>query len=353
MSEDFRIDFDSLDPSMTLHSVSNNLHSPPTTPSHHQNGQSPASTRLTPMVSNAYETPTRSARSPQLSNNMSPLLSENESPMMGQSRRLSNSDPIVESDNPWSSAVGGATLGKSGQVIERLQGKNDSLRRELNLARVKLEEELRHGESSSATLDSLRATNENLVAIHDADKAALARRDRKLEEAKAELAIEKSRREKAEAEAKSIGHERDETVKHYKKEALEAQERGGKAVVEQRIILQAWNSKDESYQRQIDQLNTTLKFLQRKRDEDLKLLAKRDVIIEELGESVKRTQKANDEIEALFNEYKAAKEENTAEITMKLRNAEKANEELAKEMAEVMGKMKHAIIVKRDVRGAE
>ena len=351
MSEAFNIDFDSLDPSMTLHSVSNLIHSPPTTPSHHQNGHSPASTRLTPMASNTYETPSRRPKSP--SNNFSPLHSENESPMMGQSCRLSNSDPIAESDNPWSSAVGGATLGKSGQVIERLQGKNDSLRRELNLARVKLEEELRRGESASATLDSLRTTNQTLMAIHDADKAALARRDRKLEEAKAELAVEKSRREKAEAEAKATNHERDETVKHYKKEAFEAQERGGKAVAEYRIILQSWNSKDEGYQRQIDQLATTLKFLQSRRDKDLMLLAKRDMMVGEMGRSLDRTKKANEEIRKLFDDYKAAKEESTAEMTAKLRKAEEANEEMAKEMAKVMGQMKHVMNVKRDLKEAE
>ena len=272
---------------------------------------------------------------------------------MNPSRHLSSSDPPVESPDPWSSAVGRATLGKSGRVIERLMGENDKLKRDKNLATVKLEEELRRGESASAALDSLRTTNEHLMAIHDADKAALARRDRKLEELKADLLSEKSRREKAEAEVKNAGHERDEAVKFYKKETLEAQEWGGKAVAEHRILLQSWNGLEEGYKRQTEDLACTMQFLRKKRVQDLELLARRDATVEQLQQGLAKTQKANDAIVKLFADYRKMKEDSLEEFRERAERSEKANEELAKTMAEVVGEMKYVMNVKRDVRGAE
>ena len=360
MSESPTIDFDSLfSETMTIDDI---LRSPPSTPSHYQNGYSPApSGHLTsPAATSAHGTPTRASRSAAPSSILSSLNPEDGSPNMGQSRRLSHSDPPAESPSISSSAVGRGGVGKSGRIIDRVVGENERLKRDLTIATVKLEEELHRGESASMTLESLRATNQNLVAIHDTDKAALARRDRKLEELKADLAAEKSRREKAEADVKHVRHEHNEAIKFYKNEALEAQEQGGKAVVEHRILSQSWSGLEEGFKKQTEDLANTLTFLQEKREQDLKLIAERDlmidqlqVMIDQLRKGLEKSQKANADMAKLFEDYKKMQDESLQEMKERAERKEVMYDKLASDMAKVVGEMKHVMNVKKNVKGIE
>lgn len=300
---------------------------------------------------NDNETPTKQFAS--ISRLGSPFHPEANVSSLGAGMLSAPETPASESNDPWSSAVGRATTGKSGRVIERLMGDIDRLQKEIKLATVKLEEELKRGESATVALDSLRATNENLKAIDETGKAALARRDRKIEELKADLEAERLRRENAEKAMNVIELERDEIVGTCRRELNEGKECARKSMSQYEILSSSWKSLDASYSRQTQQLKTDIKALHEVRIGDQQRLAQLDVVVGQLHQECEKTRRVKDKVVQEFEQYKREKEESIKDIKEKAERNTSAHEQVSKEMAKVLGEMKHVINVKRDVKGAE
>ena len=98
-----------------------------------------------------------------------------------------------ESNSPaWSSAVGHATTsGKSGRVIERLMTENDKLKRDLNAQMIKCQELEKNLQTYRPQIEALRQENDNLSHARGVDSSLISRRDRKIEELRAELVAER------------------------------------------------------------------------------------------------------------------------------------------------------------------
>ncbi|MCJ1229406.1 hypothetical protein MMC12_006072 [Toensbergia leucococca] len=327
----------------------------PVTPSR-QNGTSPAiSNSSTAAQKNAFysnDTPTK-----QLCMNGSraspPLSKADFSHTLSQA--LSNpGTPASEiSDLPWSAAVGRATTGKSGRVIERLMGDVDRLQREKKLATVKLEEEVKRSESARLALEMLRATNENLIAMREADRSALARRERKIEELKADLDAEKSRREKAEKETVDTSRERDEIVGSCRKEVLEEKELSKKSTSQYETLSSSWKALDDGYRRQILKLNSAVQDMNDNMASDKRKLAQLEVVVEQLGQEGEKARIAKVRVSEEYEAYKKEKEDGIKHIRETAERNEVANEEALKEMEKVLGEMKYVIAVQQNLRAME
>ena len=321
------------------------------TPNRQTDTPSPSSTYTPRSPQYNHETPTRQVAS--IVHLGSPLHSETDLPNQSLPASSTPGSPPSEGNDQWSSAVGRATTGKSGRVIERLMGDNDRLQREIKLATVRLEEEIKRGESARAALDSLRATNENLKALQEADKAALARRDRKIEDLKADLTTERSRREKAENETRDIGKERDEIVDDCRKEVLAVKELARKSSNQYEILSGSWRSLDNGYRHQTKKLKTDILLLRDERRDDQQRIARLDIVIGQLHQESEKTKKAKDRMSQEFEEYKREKEEGMRDIKERAEKNESANEQALREMTKLLGEMKYIINVKRDVKGVE
>lgn len=254
---------------------------------------------------------------------------------------------------PWSSAVGRATTGKSGRVIERLMADNDRLQRELTLSNAKNEEEAKRSEWAKSTLEALRAANENLLAMQEVDKAALLRKDRKIEELRADLEAEKARRAQAESETRETVTERDEAVGKYKKQIMEEKELARKSTSQYEILSSSWRSLDDGYRTRTQKLKVDVKAINEKREDDVQKIEQLEVVVEQLRRETEKMQKVKERVMRDFEDYKNEKELGMREIKERAERNETANEEVLEEMNRVMGKMKYVINIRKDVRGAE
>lgn len=135
----------------------------------------------------------------------------------------SNGDhSTLGSTSPWSSAVGRATNGKSGRVIEKLQGDVDRLNRDLTVERLRCEEAEKQQENMSVQISNLQESNSNLKQAHEADSNAIARKDRKIQELKSDLQEQKTGRIQAEEASKVLARVKDEAVEKNRTEAARA-----------------------------------------------------------------------------------------------------------------------------------
>ena len=256
-------------------------------------------------------------------------------------------------DPAWSSAVGRATLGKTGRVVERLMAENDSLRREKNLMNLKLEEEIRRGDSARFAMEGLRSTNENLTSMKEMDKTLLAKRERRIEEMKLELEAERQRRQRAEAETKATRGERDETVEGLKREFLIEKEQARRATTQYDVISRSYKGLDENYGRQIRKLKTDLKSFQEEVAADKRKLASIQTIMEHFKNEKQRAQEAKDQLTRAFDAYKAEAEQGMRSIREAAERNAEANDQTRRELQAVLGQMRYVINIKKNVETLE
>lgn len=232
-------------------------------------------------------------------------------------------------------------------------GDNDRLRRDKTLATAKLEEEVKKSESARSTFDALQAANDNLQSMHDIDKAALTRKDRKIEEMKAELDAERSRREKAETEAKITRREREDEVEKYKKEAMKGQEESRYATTQYDVLSKSWKSMEQTYQRQTQKLRADMKEMHDSITKDQQKLSQLGLISDQLRQEADKAKKAKDKIFGDFEAYKEEQSKSLSAIKERAERNDTTNDQLAREMETVLGQMRYVVNVKKDVKEAE
>ena len=251
----------------------------------------------------------------------------------------------------WSAAIGRAATGKSGRVIEKLMGENDRLQREKTLAIVKLEEEVKRGESARLALEGLQVSNETLTSIHESDKTQIAKKDRKIELLRADLQSEQQRREKAEKETRESRREREEVVEALRRVAAEDREEARRCTAQYEILASSWKTLEDRYERQTQKLETDLNDIRAEIDGDKCKTAELEVVNEQLTHELAKVAQVKDELLTGFQAYKMEQESGLHEIQEKAEKNNGANKELHEQMRDVLGQMKHVVNVKRDSRG--
>lgn len=250
---------------------------------------------------------------------------------------------------PWSAAVGRATTGKSGRVIEKLMGDNDRLQRDKTLATVKLEEEIKRSESARSALESLQVSNSNLISIHETDKTFLAKKDRRIEELRADLDAERARREKAEKDTRESRKERDEAVERLRKEAAEDKQQAQKANSQYDVLSRSWKSMEERYERQTAKLKADMKGLYQEIEGDKRKLAQLEVILEQLAQEGDKSRKAKEKLACDFQSFKAEQQASMQGIRQKAEMNDTAHDRTLEQMQSVLGEMKYVVNIKKDV----
>lgn len=336
-------------PSMPLNGLSHYFSADSSSPSNQ-----PVASAPKPMRHVDHDTPTKQHPSSRIA---SPLPSEAEYSLHSPPTLSSVGTPTSElgpipypDSRSWSAAIGRAATGKSGRVIEKLMGENDRLQREKKLAIVKLEEEVKRGESARLALEGLQVSNETLSSIHESDKSQMTKKDRKIELLRADLQSEKLRREKAEKETRESRWERDKVVEELRKVAAEDREEARRSTAQYDILASSWKTLEDRYERQTQKFKTDLSNLRKEIDGDKRRMTELEIVIEQLTHELAKVAQVKEKLLTGFQAYKIEQESGLQEIQEKAERNNTANDELHGQMYDVLGQMKHVVNVKRDSR---
>ena len=336
-------------PNMPLNGLSHYFSADPSTPN-----KQPAPSAGKPMRHIEHGTPTKQQPASRVA---SPLPSEADFSLNSPQTLSTIGTPTSEfgpvpgpDSHNWSAAIGRAATGKSGRVIEKLMGENDRLQRDKKLAIVKLEEEVKRGESARLALEGLQVSNETLSSIHESDKTQMAKKDRKIELLRADLQSEKLRRENAEKETRESRRERDEVVEELRRDAAEDREEARRSTAQYEILASSWKTLEDRYERQTQKLKTDLNDLRTEIDGDKRKTTELEIVIEQLTHELAKVAQVKDKLLAGFQAYKKEQDYGLQEIQQKAEKNNSANEELHERMSGVLGQMKHVVNVKRDSR---
>ena len=295
---------------------------------------------------NEHRTPTRQPSAP--NNRIPSSLVPNGD--LAQDSPQPDTPNSASTDMKWTSSGGRAITGTSGKVIEKLNADVDRLKLDNNLATVRLEEEVRRSEAARTALTSLRVSNENLISMHELEKTVLAKKERKVEELKADLEAEKSRREKAESETKVTQRERDDAVEKLTVELAEERERSRKATVQYEVLSSSWKGLEATYKRQMSKLQADFKTVREIVVENKSKLAQHEVVVEQLQQENEKAIKAKEELVQDFEEYQVKKEDSIRELRERAERNEGAIDQALEEMNIVTGEMRYVVNVQRNAR---
>ncbi|KAI9702064.1 MAG: hypothetical protein M1836_001408 [Candelina mexicana] len=250
----------------------------------------------------------------------------------------------------WSSAVGRATIGKSGRVIERLMAEVDRYKREIKLETLRREEAQRREELANGSMESLKATNELLLEKQEADRATLARKGRKIGELKDDLAAEVARREKAERQVVEVSKERNEAVNRATQIAVEEKDRSLKATSQYDILARSWKQLDDGYKATTKSVAADLKQVTMARLEAIRNVERLGIVVSQLRQELEKCNKGRDAMEKLFEDYKRTAEDETRAMKDTAERNEVENARLHLEMNQVLGQMRYTINVTQNMR---
>ncbi|KAK0120948.1 hypothetical protein ONS96_011143 [Cadophora gregata f. sp. sojae] len=253
----------------------------------------------------------------------------------------------------WSSAVGRANLGKSGRVIERLMGENDMLKRDLNLERLRAEESKQAVRMAEGKMEALAAEYDG--KLHDAaiNKTLLKRRERQVAEMKAQIEAEKNRADKAIEREKGWREAMEKIEGESKRSVEEAQTFAALMKGRNDAMTSHWRDQGVEVNRTVAKLGTEINNIVQERRADDDRMNMLQELCDQQAEQLTALQAEKDGIASAFDRYKIVQEDSLKNIKERARAQEQANEAALLETQKVLGELKWALGVKKNVKGAE
>ncbi|OJD23548.1 hypothetical protein ACJ73_05097 [Blastomyces percursus] len=253
----------------------------------------------------------------------------------------------------WSSAVGHAMTGKSGRVIHNLQEDIARLTRECSLHRSRAEEAQRINETLKLQLHNVTDRLRNSEQSHEAHLISIARKDRKIEDLKAEVQAEKDRRLRAEEDARRTNQlaaeERDESHRAI----AEATEIANQARNQYETLSHARSREQIEFRTRVEGFRAELKELCNREIERQNQLTRFDVIIEQKNKEIEAERDRMERFGRLFAEYKEASDGAVHELVERSRKNNAVIDDVVDQAKEVTGRMRWVMKVKNEVKGAE
>jgi len=249
----------------------------------------------------------------------------------------------------WSSAIGHASTGKSGRVIERLQQEIDRLHRDKQLLRLRHEEAERAAETLNTRNQFLQDRNSNYESSHEANLRQLQRKERQVEDLREQLQKEKSKTARAEEAMRTATMNEDE----WREQANQARAIAQQKEAEYNTIASCRTMDNERHQNGLDNVRGRLKSLIRQREDDLEKQKRMEIIAEQQKKTIEQLEELT---KRLTNNFRLYRTEIDSAIEG-LRDAASANDERVnykvEEMKKAAGEMRWLMNVETVVNGRQ
>lgn len=255
-------------------------------------------------------------------------------------------EPTSGTAATWSSAVGHASTGKSGRVIERLQADIDRLNRDKQVWKARFEEAEKTNETLGAYNTSLIDRNSNLEQSHDTNMRQLARKDRMIEELRGDLKREKSRTTAAEDNARTAS----ESEQSWREEATRARALASQKEQEYETITSIRNRDNDRHQEALARLKISFDKLLTDRKADYEAQKRLEIIAEQQSQTIKQLEESNRRLSTINQAYKSEIDTTLSVLRSEARQNGDTLSQAVEEMHEASDKMKWVVNVEKNVK---
>lgn len=230
---------------------------------------------------------------------------------------------------------------------------NDRIKRDLTASAQKAEELQRNLQTYKPQLEALRTENDNLKHVRGVEESLLGRRDRRIEELKAEVASERARREAAERRARAVEAEGESREEERRREGRRLEEEARHAGLHAGILETSHRQLRAEYEARAVKWRKDLEVVEVERREDRGKLERLEVVGELMRKEVERNRRLTEEVVGAWEAYRGE----SGEVLGTLRaEGERENERVRKlscEMDRVVGEMRWVMGVERVRREGE
>nr|POF12741.1 hypothetical protein CFP56_09893 [Quercus suber] len=258
---------------------------------------------------------------------------------------LSSGDNESSTHQQWSSAIGHATTaGKSGRVIERLMTENDKLKRDLELQSLRVQELEKNAQTYRPQIDALKEKVDSLSHASTMDSSLIARRDRRIEELKADNTQMREGRDSLQRRLREVEKERDEMHEQSQREVQSLTESTKHATVHAEILETSHRQLKAEYTARREAWEHDLRALYEERDEQRSRIARYEIVSEQMRVEAERIAKLQTETLSRWEEYRDAvrrTKDDVEETMTEVREKSDEMDEVVSKMRWVMG-LKHA-----------
>ncbi|KAI7970270.1 hypothetical protein EIK77_000272 [Talaromyces pinophilus] len=267
----------------------------------------------------------------------------------GISSKSSNNDLSSE----WTSAVGHASTGKSGRVIHNLQEEIARLTRELSLYRSRAEEAQHINETLKEQIINISERLRNSEQSNETNLASIARKDRKIEDLKAEVQNEKARRLRAEAETAKVNQLMSEEQDEFHRKCAELQETSNYSTSQYDALSKASLREKSDMQRKFKGIKDELASLRDQAELKDREQERLDALIDRQNQELETERRRIQEIFTAYDTYKTARDREFEDLVTKGRQNQANVDAAVASLKETEDKMKWVMHVKKDIEWAE
>ncbi|KAB8071444.1 hypothetical protein BDV29DRAFT_17899 [Aspergillus leporis] len=266
------------------------------------------------------------------------------------SSNLTNGDPLTPE---WSSAVGHAATGKSGRVIHNLQEEIARLTRECSVYRSRAEETQRMNDAYKTQVQNMTERLRNLEQAHETNLSSISRKDKKIEELRAEVQNEKDRRQRAEAETNKFHQLMDESRDDFNRKCAELQEITNHSRTQYDVLAKSGQRERADQQRRLKAIRDEIDALKSQQDDKTLQLERLDAVMAQKNREIEIGRENFDKLFEAYESYKRAHDEEVNTLVEKGRQGDAKLEAALASLKETEGQMKWVIQVKKEVKNAK
>ncbi|KAK4100635.1 hypothetical protein N658DRAFT_427252 [Parathielavia hyrcaniae] len=263
-------------------------------------------------------------------------------------------NPSSSSPNAsWDSSVGKAGLGKTGRVINRLVSDNESLKRDIQIERLRAEESRSAARLLEDKLERVISDYESRLLEASVTKTLLARKERQVESLQDAVELERKRALDAAARERVCKDEMERAVADAKRQVDEATNYAALCEGRYQAISGHWKDQGEEVKRAMGKMRAEVEELvgERKKDDE-KIETLRELCDQQDG-NIRELMRQKDEIAAQFERYKRQQEEDLRGIKTRADQREQEQERTLREAREALDKLRWALSVKQKIDWAQ
>ncbi|KAJ5708495.1 hypothetical protein N7488_008296 [Penicillium malachiteum] len=247
-----------------------------------------------------------------------------------------------EIPSEWS-AVGHAATGKSGRVIHNLQEEIARLTRECVLYRSRAEETQRSNEALKIQNQNMHERLRNLEQVNETNLNSIARKDRKIEELRTELAGERSKRADAEEDANKTNETMREERENHHREQARSHEITKHYETQYEVLSSSTKRVKADFERRVKALESKVETMVEAQKTQGECADRLDAIAEEKDREVEGLKDQHEKLLACHAEYKKVKDDGLRELIERAQDKDKKLEAALASVKETEAKMKWAI----------
>lgn len=256
------------------------------------------------------------------------------------------------SPTPWSAAIGKATSGKSGRVIEKLMGENDMLKREVNIANLKAEEGRHATKMTEAKMEQMASDYE--ARLHDAaiNKTLLKRRERQVADLKSQVDGERSKAELAVEREKGWRAAMEKMETETQIAVADATEKAWLFETRYKTLEGHWKDEGAKVDAKIEGHRKDISEILQLRQSQAEDAQKLSQMCEQYKSYIEHLEQQNAQMEEQFRKYRTTQEALLKGIKEKAAQNEMCFDSKLEEAVKAVGELKWALNVHSNVRDA-